>query len=103
MLCIKTNLNIFSRVVCIYGDLNEAHDLVKVLVYMYYIDDEALHKVVMHFCCHLLPTKALPHDNLLSILSGVDVEYKKAGYSTLMESLTHDEVLLLSHFSPVIY
>jgi len=45
----------------------------------------------------------LPHDNLLSILSGVDVEYKKAGYSTLMESLTHDEVLLLSHFSPVIY
>jgi len=103
MLCIKTNLNIFSGVVCIYGDLNEAHDLVKVLVYMYYIDDEALHKVVMHFCCHLLPTKALPHDNLLSILSGVDVEYKKAGYSTLMESLTHDEVLLLSHFSPVIY
>jgi len=101
MLCIKTNLNIFSRVVCIYGDLNEAHDLVKVLVYMYYIDDEALHKVVMHFCCHLLPTKALPHDNLLSILS--DVEYEKAGYSTLMESLTHDEVLLLSHFSPVIY
>jgi len=63
----------------------------------------ALHKVVMHFCCHLLPTKALPHDNLLSILPGVDVEYKKAGYSTLMESLTHDEVLLLSHFSPVIY
>jgi hypothetical protein len=100
MLCIKTNLNIFSRVVCIYGDLNEAHDLVKVLVYMYYIDDEVLHKVVMHFCCYLLPTKALPHDNLLSILSGVD---EKGGYSTLMESLTHDEVLLLSHFSPVIY
>jgi hypothetical protein len=100
MLCIKTNLNIFSRVVCIYGDLNEAHDLVKVLVYMYYIDDEVLHKVVMHFCCYLLPTKALPHDNLLSILSGVD---EKGGYSTLMESLTHDEVLLLSHFSLVIY
>jgi len=99
----KNKPQYFSRVVCIYRDLNEAHDdLVKVLVYMYCID-EALHKVVMHFCCHLLPTKALPHDNLLSILSGVDVEYKKAGYSTLMESLTHHEVLLLSHFSPVIY
>jgi len=63
LLCIKTNLNIFSHVVCIYGDLNGAHDLVKVLVYMYYIDDEALHKVVLHFaaiCCPqrlcLMPT-----------------------------------------------
>jgi len=33
---------------------------------------------------------------LLSILS--DVEYEAAGYTTLMESLTHEQVLLLSHF-----
>ena len=31
---------------------------------------------------------------LLSILS--DVEYEAAGYTTLMESLTHEQVLLLS-------
>jgi hypothetical protein len=50
MLCIKTNLKFFSHVICIYGDLSEAHDgLVKVLVYMHYIDDEALHKAVTHF------------------------------------------------------
>ena len=54
----KNKPQFFSCVLCIYGDLNETHDdLVKVLVYMYFID-EALHKVVMHFCCHLLPTKA---------------------------------------------
>jgi len=54
----KNKPQYFSRVVCIYRDLNEAHDdLVKVLVYMCCID-EPLHIVVMHFGCHLLPTKA---------------------------------------------
>ncbi|XP_066343044.1 protection of telomeres protein 1b-like [Miscanthus floridulus] len=33
-----------------------------------------------------------PMTGIPSNVTGVDVEYKKAGYSTLMESLTHDEV-----------
>jgi hypothetical protein len=66
-----------------------------------YCIDEALHKVVMRFRCHVLPTKARLMTICLSVLS--DVDSKKAGYSTLMESLTNNEVLLLSHFSPVIY
>jgi hypothetical protein len=54
---------------------------------------EGVHEVVIHFFCHVLSTRAC--DMTLSSMSGI--EYETAGYTTLMESLTHEQVTIVSN------